>query len=279
VTQSEFFFDAKGIYQTEHAFLERSAAYHDFMSLDDESKGTLARLETDLGFPDRIIDLGCGTGNSLLPVGPQIIHDSRIVGVDISTAALLALKVGRESADNLKLICADICNLPFRDSSADLAIARHMLYHVHDLERALAEVGRVLGPCGCFLVTTNSVLGKAELFDLNSRALAQVSGARRILRGSGNFSAEEGRAILLTAFIEVCDYKWQGIFRFPTEESAARYYLNTLYFQKSFDDADRRKRLEDVARTLIRQTISEQGAFIVSNAGSAFLARRWRGGR
>lgn len=48
----------------------------------------------------------------------------------------------------------DIQNIPYEDNSFDLVIANMMLYHVPDLPRALAEVGRVLKPEGKLYTAT-----------------------------------------------------------------------------------------------------------------------------
>lgn len=44
--------------------------------------------------------------------------------------------------------CINLEAIPLADVSLDLVIANHVLEHVSDLERALAEIGRVLAPGG-----------------------------------------------------------------------------------------------------------------------------------
>ncbi|MCD9124384.1 class I SAM-dependent methyltransferase [Luteimonas fraxinea] len=48
----------------------------------------------------------------------------------------------------------DICAMPFGDQSFDLLVANHVLEHVHDDGRALAEVHRVLRPGGFAILQT-----------------------------------------------------------------------------------------------------------------------------
>ena len=50
---------------------------------------------------------------------------------------------------------ADAMDLPFEDASFDAVVAMWMLYHVPDLDVALAEVRRVLRPGGLFVAVTN----------------------------------------------------------------------------------------------------------------------------
>lgn len=48
-----------------------------------------------------------------------------------------------------------IC-IHFEDESFDVVIERHMLYYVHDIEKTLLEVKRVLVKDGMFYIATNS---------------------------------------------------------------------------------------------------------------------------
>ena len=50
---------------------------------------------------------------------------------------------------------ADVQQLPFGDAQFDVVAAMWMLYHVPDLDRALAEIRRVLRPGGLFVAVTN----------------------------------------------------------------------------------------------------------------------------
>jgi SAM-dependent methyltransferase len=81
--------------------------------------------------------------------------------VDISPR-MVELAQGR----GLDARVGDVQELPFEDGSFDTVVAAWMLYHVPDLDRALAEIARVLVPGGALLAVTVGEGHLAELRDL-----------------------------------------------------------------------------------------------------------------
>jgi SAM-dependent methyltransferase len=65
----------------------------------------------------------------------------------------------------------DVQELPFSDGEFDVAVANHMLYHVPDVDRGLAELARVLRPGGRLVASTNSVHSLREMWELVGRDL------------------------------------------------------------------------------------------------------------
>jgi ubiquinone/menaquinone biosynthesis C-methylase UbiE len=63
----------------------------------------------------------------------------------------------------------DVQSLPFGDASFDAVVANHMLYHVPDLPRGLAEIQRVLKPGGTLFAATNGDSHMRELHELVQR--------------------------------------------------------------------------------------------------------------
>ena len=66
----------------------------------------------------------------------------------------------------------DVQEPPFEDASFDVVVAAWMLYHVPDLDRAVAELARVLRPGGRLVATTNAADHLQEMLEL--------AGARRL---------------------------------------------------------------------------------------------------
>lgn len=143
------------------------------------------------------VDTGCGNGRYLDRIRTERPH-TPVVGVDLS-ASLLRNVPGA-------VVCADAAHLPVRTGSAEVVLAMHMLYHVPDPERAIAEAARVLTPGGVLVASTNARDDKAELDLWWSRAAGTVlgtgQGPRRV-KLSDYFPLEEAPQVMGRYFDDV----------------------------------------------------------------------------
>jgi SAM-dependent methyltransferase len=121
------------------------------MFVGDTQRGGVS-LEAAAGLQvRRVLDVGCGAGQELLPFAPSA---ATCVGVDLSPEAGRA---GRELFGGLGLntkvaFARAIAEaLPFRSNSFDLVICRLALPYT-DNAQALAEMARVLVPKGMLLL-------------------------------------------------------------------------------------------------------------------------------
>jgi demethylmenaquinone methyltransferase/2-methoxy-6-polyprenyl-1,4-benzoquinol methylase len=91
---------------------------------------------------DEVLDVCCGTGD-------LAIADARVggraTGLDFSEPML---ERARRKAPELEWVRGDVLALPFADASFDSATVGFGIRNVEDLERALAELRRVLRPGG-----------------------------------------------------------------------------------------------------------------------------------
>lgn len=90
---------------------------------------------------------------------------------------------------------ADVAALPFADQSFDVVIAMHMLYHVADQEKAVAEMHRVLRPGGTLAVTTNGVGDLKQLY-----ALSTAFGAAPVNPAAVAFGFDKAESLLARKF-------------------------------------------------------------------------------
>jgi len=103
---------------------------------------------------NKILEAGCGNGWHWRGKTDRLPANLQAILTDLSP---LMLKKAHESVsgDSRFLFAEmDIQHIPFTDGSFDAVIANHMLYHVPDRPKAMAEVRRVVKPGGVFYAAT-----------------------------------------------------------------------------------------------------------------------------
>jgi len=91
-----------------------------------------------------VLDAGCGSGRIFRY---ELAPGCRVVGVDIGAE----LRDNPNAGDRVR---GDVQRLPFADASFDAVLGSHVMEHIPEPEKALAEVARVLRPAGRFLLLT-----------------------------------------------------------------------------------------------------------------------------
>jgi SAM-dependent methyltransferase len=118
----------------------------------DHSRQVLADHYAARLRPERVMDLGCGSGDSV-DLFRALKPDVHWVGVDIEDSAEVS---GRTRAD-AQFVTFDGRRLPFEDASFDLVYCKQVLEHVEHSHELLREVARVLKPGGSFAGSTSQL--------------------------------------------------------------------------------------------------------------------------
>lgn len=120
--------------------------------------------EVDEAFVSRVIELGANTGHYLdVGTGPaqipillaQKCPNIHITAIDLSKEML---KIARRHVEDAKLTnritleLIDAKVLPYADNTFDGLISNSIVHHIHDAEKALQEMGRVVSPTGIVLI-------------------------------------------------------------------------------------------------------------------------------
>ena len=138
------------------------------------------------GAPRRVLEAGCGRGE----LAERLVH----AGLEVVACDQSERMVELTRARGVDACVADVQALPFPDGAFDAAVANFMLYHVPDIDRALAELRRVLSSGGRLVAATNGVDQLKELWELVGR---DVSDRRRL------FMRETGAGFLGRHFAHV----------------------------------------------------------------------------
>jgi len=109
-----------------------------------------------LALDGELLEVGCGSAELWRKNLHRLPSGWHVTLTDFSPGMLeTAKQVVAAHTDQFTVTEASVQELPFPDASFDVAIANHMLYHVPDRERALAELRRVLRPGGRLFAATN----------------------------------------------------------------------------------------------------------------------------
>lgn len=114
-------------------------------------------VELPLEGASTILDVGCGTGRSLVGLAPQLPDGCTVVGLDVfddrvilGNAPLLARRNAREAGIDVLPVKGDAARLPVATDTQDVVTACRVLHDLPtgDVGPALREAHRVCAPGG-----------------------------------------------------------------------------------------------------------------------------------
>jgi len=107
----------------------------------------LNRVIKGLGLPQnaRILDAGCGSGRNMV----ELSRYGDVSAIELSQASV-ALARERDAGE---VVEGSVLEMPFPDSSFDLAASLDVIEHLEDDVAALRELRRVVAPGGALLAT------------------------------------------------------------------------------------------------------------------------------
>jgi len=101
---------------------------------------------------ERVADLGCGPGLLALQMAEQVGPGGEIRCIDASVSMLELARRRCASASWVEVRAGDVSALPYADASFDAAVCTQVYEYVPAIDRALAELYRVLKPGGRALI-------------------------------------------------------------------------------------------------------------------------------
>lgn len=115
------------------------------------------RLDLIKVSPQKILDLGCGTGHGSFSLQKRF-KSVQVFSLDLAFAMLERTYAQqpflRKAFGGKKLICADIENLPVAEDQMDVVWSNLALQWCNDLDKSFMEISRVLKPNSLFIFST-----------------------------------------------------------------------------------------------------------------------------
>ena len=136
------------------AFDGASRSYETAAHLQQQVRDELlSRLDLLRERPQRVLDLGAGTGLGTLRL-KQAFPRAQVLALDAAPAMLAQVRRRSWPWRRLHTLCADARQIPLADASVDLVFSSLMLQWCQPPDRVLAEALRVLRPGGLLLLSS-----------------------------------------------------------------------------------------------------------------------------
>ena len=196
-------------YASEAGLRARHSIYH---GLQEPAAPEVALAAVREVAPLRVLEVGCGWGEFAERVAREL--GAEVVALDLSERMV---ELARERGVDARV--GDVQALPFGDDEFDCVVANWMLYHVPDVDRALAEIARVLRPGGRLVAATNGLRHLEELWSLVGRVKAEEP---------ARFFAETGGEVLRRHFARVERRDVAGPVEFPDADAVRGYIASSV---------------------------------------------------
>ena len=224
----------------------------------------------------RVLEIGCGpahlwTANlDRLPPGWHITlsdfssgmleqaKQNLVNALQASTSLRSAQPVQRFSYE-----IVDAQQIPFEADTFDAVIANHMLYHVPDRARALAEMQRVLKPGGTVYLATNGLAHLRELYELEHRFDPAIDFGWSS-HAHQSFSLDDGGAEVERPFQDVRVVRYEDALNVTQAEPLVDYILSMTTTSVA------QQRRADLQR-FIEDELSQQGVIYITKESGMFI--------
>ncbi len=211
----------------------------------------------------KVLELGCGAGYLWRECIDRVPPTWDITLSDLSSGMLDAawrnlVVTGR--AFQFKEIDAQA--IPFEDETFDAVIANHMLYHVPDRPKAIAEIKRVLKPNGWLFAATNGASHMKEMADW----LRQVHASKDWEPFARPFILENGLEQLTPFFSKVSLSRYEDHLQVTEIEPIMAYIRSMIRAAELSEEelASLQQRLE--------KELQEKGTIFISKDSGLFEA-------
>lgn len=155
-------------HESNRTFYDRISSYYDLIADAGEHKAREAGEQILNPRPsEHILEIGFGTGNSIVSLAKHVQPSGTISGIDISEGMLnVASKKAAQNdlADRIELKVGDARELPFEADSFDAVFTSFTLelFPLTDIAMVLKEIERVLKPGGRLVIVSMSAVKEGD---------------------------------------------------------------------------------------------------------------------
>lgn len=199
---------------------------------------------------DRVLDIGCGSGNHLVPFANVTTN---VTGLDISEELL---QVARSTAcslglENVRLIRGSGDSFDLKGETFDLIFCNFAIYYMNATE-VIGRMARHLTPRGTAYVMGSPDENAPELLDIHARATDFLPETY----APGYSDIRKYQRIMEQFFGEFTFHRFINPINFPSPEQFLNYYRATDLFQSSLAVEPS---LEAKVREICEQIFGAQG--------------------
>jgi SAM-dependent methyltransferase len=216
-----------------------------------------------------ILEVGAGPAGLWRENLDRLPAGWRVTLTDLSAGMVAEQRAALSDQPAFRHAVADVEALPFADSSYDLVIANHMLYHVPDRPRAIAELRRVLRPGGALVAATNGAHNMSELDDLIYAVTPDAASIEWRANFRHPFTLENGGEQLAPAFQDIEIRRYEDGLDVTEVEPLVAYILSID--TPAFRLPETKAAFETRAHDLLS---SHDGALHITKSVGMFVARR-----
>ncbi|MDF2650901.1 MAG: type 11 methyltransferase [Paenibacillus sp.] len=174
----------------------------------------------------KVLELGGGNGLLWMVNVNRVPENWDITITDLSAGMLENAQKNLPAYSNLHFKVVDAEQIDYPDSTFDIVIANHMLYHVENREKALLEIRRVLKPDGMLYAST---VGNGNMLELKEliQEYDRDSNYDTVLRTiETRFSLENGEEQLKAFFSDVQLHLYEDSLLVTDADVIVRYVLS-----------------------------------------------------
>jgi ubiquinone/menaquinone biosynthesis C-methylase UbiE len=220
---------------------------------------TLAKLPKD----SIVLELGSGSGALWSNIADKIPANWNITLSDLSQGMLDAawrnlVVTGR----NFKFEQIDAQSIPYKDETFDIVIANHMLYHVPDRSKALAEINRVLKKGGHLTATT---VGEIHMKEITAW-LQRIDGHNDFSPFTLPFTLENGREQLEKVFSEVTISRYEDSLQVTDIDLLIAYLRSAIRASEVSEDELAKVKID------LEKELKKNGTIFISKDSGLFEA-------